>query len=160
VLDVLQEFVRNYRWCGVRPPELFDEVKAFLDKVGIAAGQDDGFFGKSLQAGETAILYFHCMIIGYMGTVSNIVECLSILVYLKKDDGLDWKAPMRVLPCLAPSDIHTVLSSVSKTHQSIAYSSFQPKPSSSHSILFSYAAEQNGLLRSIQLACASLSRLD
>ena len=27
---------------------------------------------------------------------------------LCSDGGVEWKAPMRVLPCLAPSDVHSV----------------------------------------------------
>jgi hypothetical protein len=40
---------------------LFNEVKAVRGKLSVTAGQSDGFFGKSLQTGQTAILYFHCM---------------------------------------------------------------------------------------------------
>jgi hypothetical protein len=51
-------------------------------------------------------------------------------VFCKTDDGLKWKAYIRALPCLAPSDIHTVLSSVSKTRQCIVSPSFHSKPPS------------------------------
>ena len=49
---------------------------------------------------------------------------------LCSDGGVEWKAPMRALPCLAPSGVHSVQPLASKTRQPIAYSSFHPKPPS------------------------------
>ena len=38
VLDEFEEFVRNYRRCGVGCPELLDEAKALRRKLSVAAG--------------------------------------------------------------------------------------------------------------------------
>jgi len=57
---------------------------------------------------------------------------------------LKWKAFIRALPRLAFSDIHTVLSSVSKTHQCIVSPSFHSKPLSIHAEISSKSRKSRG----------------
>ncbi len=54
------------------------------------------------------------------------------------------KVSLRVLPCLVPSNIHSVLFPVNEPHQSIAYPSFYSTPSSIHTSIPIYVMEISG----------------
>jgi hypothetical protein len=66
---------------------------------------------------------------------------------------------MRVLPCLAPSGVHSVQPLASKTRQPISYSSFHSTPSASYTPRPSAILLSPRMLRlNIQLACAQRKR--